>query len=53
MRPEQPSVGFHIYEGTMTVHSRGLQAEAFVENAAKLSDRVRELLDRLSNEAIT
>jgi hypothetical protein len=53
LRPEQPSIGFRIYEGKMTVYSRGLQAETFVENAATLSDRVRDLLDRLSNETIT
>ena len=53
LRREQPSIAFHIYEGKMTVSSRGLQAETFVETAAILSDPVRELLDRLSSEAIT
>jgi hypothetical protein len=37
----------------MTVQSRGLQTETFVENGIKLSNRVRDLLDRLLNEAIT
>jgi hypothetical protein len=53
MRWDQPFLGFRIYQGKMTVSSRELQAETFVENAATLSDRVRGLLDRLSNEAIT
>jgi len=53
MRLEQPSIGFHIYQGKMTVSSTGLQADTFVENAATLSDPVRGLLDRLSKEAIT
>jgi hypothetical protein len=53
LRLEQPSIGFRIYEGKMIVYSRGLQAETFVENGVKLSNCVRDLLDRLSNEAIT
>ena len=53
LRPEQPSIAFHIYEGKVTVFSRGLQAETFVETAAILSGPVQELLDRLSSEAIT
>ena len=53
LRREQPSIAFHIYAGRMTVSSSGLQAETFVETAAILSDPVRELLDRLSSEAIT
>ena len=53
LRPEQPSVGFHIHEGKMRVHSRGLHDEPFVENTRPMPDRVRDLLDRLSNEPIT
>jgi hypothetical protein len=53
LRPEQPSIGFHIYKGKMRVYSKGLHTETFVENAATLSDRVRDLLDRLTDEAIT
>ncbi len=53
LRPEQPSIAFHIYKGRMTVYSRGLYSETFVENAPTLSDRVRDLLDRLAGEAIT
>jgi hypothetical protein len=53
LRVEQPRIGFHLYEGKMTVQSRGLQAETFGENGAKLSSLVRDLLDKLSNEPIT
>jgi hypothetical protein len=53
LQAEQPIVGFHIYEGKMEVHSRGLHAETFVESTQPLSGRVRDLLDRLSNEPIT
>ena len=53
LRPEQPSIGFHIYEGKMAVYSRGLQAEALVENTLPVSDRVRDLLERLMNQPIT
>ena len=53
LRLEQPGIGFHLSEGKMTVQSRGLQTETFVENEARLSSRVRELLDKLSNQAIT
>jgi len=52
LRPEQPSIGFRIHEGKMIVYSRGVETETFIENEAKLSNRVRDLLDRLSNEAI-
>jgi hypothetical protein len=53
LRPEQPSVGFHIYEGKMRVYAKGLEAETFAENMQPLSDRVRDLLHRLLNEPIT
>ena len=53
LRLEQPRIGFHIYQGKVAVFSTGLQSETFVENAQPVSDRVRDLLDRLLNQPIT
>ena len=53
LQPEQARIEFYIYETNMRVHSIGLQAEGFIENTQPVSDRVRDLLDRLLNEPIT
>jgi hypothetical protein len=53
LRMEQPAIAFQILNGQMTVRSRELQAETFLENEVKVSDRVRDLLERLSKKPIT
>ena len=53
LRPEQPSIGFNLRDGRIMVYSRGLESESFVQDAGVLSDQTRDLMERLTQEAIT